>query len=215
MTRLLHIDASPRGARSRSRTIATHLLDRLTADDPALSIERLDLWTTELPPFDDAVVEGRYRLLHGEAVAEAEAERWAAVERVARHLLSFDLWLLSVPMWNFGIPYRLKHYVDLVTQPGMTFRNDAVGNVEGLAAGRTAIVVAASAMDIGAGRGLAHLDFQLRYLETWLAFIGVADIHTLRVAPTFGPVETVDGAMTEARAAADAIARAVHAAGRQ
>jgi len=204
--RLLHIEASPRGDRSRSGDVGQQLLAQLRADDPALTIERLDLWAADLPPFDGSVIEGRYRLLMGEAVAAGQAARWASVRRIAEHFLSFDAWLFTVPMWNFGVPYRLKHYVDLVTHPGMTFRNDALGNVEGLAAGRTAIVVAASAMDFRPGGGHAHLDHQLSYLETWLGFIGVTDIRPLRVAPTFGTPDAVEAAMIAGRAAADVLA---------
>jgi len=203
--RLLHIEASPRGERSRSGDVGQHLLARLQAYDPALTVERLDVWAAELPPFDGSLIEGRYRLLAGDAVAAGQAARWASVRRIAEHFLSFDAWLFTVPMWNFGVPYRLKHYVDLVTHPGMTFRNDALGNVEGLAAGRTAIVVAASAMDFGPRGGHAHLDHQLGYLETWLGFIGVTDIRPLRVAPTFGAPDAVEAAMTAGRAEADAL----------
>ena len=206
MKRLLHIEASPRGDRSRSGDVGQHLLARIRHDDPALTIERLDLWTAELPPFDGSVIEGRYRLLMGEAVASGQAARWALVRRIAEHFLSFDAWLFTVPMWNFGVPYRLKHYVDLVTHPGMTFRNDALGNVEGLAAGRTAIVVAASAMNFHVDGGHAHLDHQLSYLETWLGFIGVSDIRPLRVAPTFGAPDAVEAAMMAGRAATDVLA---------
>jgi FMN-dependent NADH-azoreductase len=32
-------------------------------------------------------------------------------------LKSADAYLISVPMWNFSIPYMLKHYIDIVIQP--------------------------------------------------------------------------------------------------
>lgn len=149
------------------------------------------------------MIEGRYARIMGETPEHDNG--WRAVQRIATHFLSFDAWLFTVPMWNFGVPYRLKHYVDLVTQPGMTFRNDSAGNVEGLGAGRTAIVVAASAMDIRAGSPLVHLDFQLRYLEAWLGFIGVTDIRTVQVSPTFGAPDAVEAAMVEGCEAADAV----------
>ena len=28
--------------------------------------------------------------------------------------------LISTPMWNFGIPYKLKHWLDIINQPGLT-----------------------------------------------------------------------------------------------
>ena len=152
------------------------------------------------------MIEGRYRLLMGDPVEPQQAAAWAAIERVAAHFLSFDAWLITTPMWNFGIPYRLKHYIDLLTHPGMTFRNDAIGNVEGLAAGRIAIILSASAMDIRPDTPLGRLDFQVAYLETWLDFIGVGERHVIRTAPTFGPPDLVDTAMSEGRAAAEALA---------
>ena len=203
MKRLLHIEASPRGARSRSGAIGGHVLQGLTAAIPKLEIATLNVFDAELPAFDRAAIEGRYGLLMGEPVPPEQQQAWGQLRAIADHFLSFDSWLFTVPMWNFGLPYRLKHYVDLVTQPGLTFRNDAAGNVEGLAAGRTAIIVAASAMPFGTSPEIDGLDFQLSYLRTWLGFIGVTDIHAVRVAGTFGPEEVVQAAMAHARVQAD------------
>jgi FMN-dependent NADH-azoreductase len=203
MKRLLHIDASPRGSRSRSGAIGDHVLRRLSAANPDLEVAVLNVFDAELPPFDRAAIEGRYGLLLGEPVGPEQEQAWAELRAIADHFLSFDSWLFTVPMWNFGLPYRLKHYVDLVTHPGLTFRNDGAGNVEGLAAGRTAILIAASAMPFGTSPDIDQLDFQLAYMRTWLGFIGVTDIHAVRVAGTFGPEEVVAAAMASARARAD------------
>lgn len=206
MKRLLHINASPRGVRSRSGMVSERLLAALQAADPALIVETIDLFDADLPPFGRDAIEGRYGLLMGTPVPLEQAEAWARLRTIADHFLSFDGWLLSVPMWNFGLPYRLKHYIDLITHPGMTFRNDATGQVEGLAAGRTAIVVAASAMPFGTMPAIDGLDFQLAYLNAWLGFIGVTDIHAVRVAGTFGPEDAVQAAMDRAADEADALA---------
>jgi FMN-dependent NADH-azoreductase len=163
MRRLLHIDASPRGARSRSGVIGHHLLQALQAQAPELEVSRLGLFEADLPAFDKAAIEGRYGLLMGVPVPPAQREAWAQLQAIADHFLSFDTWLFTVPMWNFGLPYRLKQYIDLITHPQITFRNDAAGNVEGLAAGHRAIVVAASAMPFGSDPAIAGLDFQLSY----------------------------------------------------
>lgn len=205
MRRLLHIDASPRSARSRSGAIGHHLLRALQAQVPDLEVSRLGLFEADLPPFDQTAIEGRYGLLMDVPVPPEQREAWAQLQAIADHFLSFDTWLFTVPMWNFGLPYRLKQYIDLITQPQITFRNDAAGNVEGLAAGRRAIVVAASAMPFGTDPAIAGLDFQLSYLRAWLGFIGVSDIHAVRVAGTFGPDDAVNAAMDRARDDADAL----------
>lgn len=209
MKRLLHVVASPRGARSRSGAVADRLLTVLREVRPHLEVETLDLFEADLPPFDGEAIEGRYLRLVGEAVAPEQARAWARLEAWSEHFLSFDAWLFAVPMWNFGVPYRLKHYIDVLTHPGLTFRNDLRGNVQGLAGGRTAIVVACGAMPIEDGGALAHLDFQLAYLRSWLGFIGVEDVRALRVAPTFGPPQDVEAVMAEAAARAEALARSL------
>ena len=206
MNRLLYIGASPRKERSRSAMVADHLLVRLKERYPALLVERLDLFDIDLPAFDQDAVAGRYHLLAGNAVDPDQADAWRDLKKWTDQFLSFDSYLIATPMWNFGIPYRLKQYIDILTQPGLTFRNDSVGNVEGLAQGRRAIIVAASAMPFGSLPEIDGLDFQLAYLKAWLGFIGVADISAVRVAGTFGPDDVVAAAMAQAFADAERLA---------
>ncbi|QZH74309.1 MAG: NAD(P)H-dependent oxidoreductase [Erythrobacter sp.] len=202
--RVLHIDASPRASRSRSRPVAERFLAALPA---CAEVTRLDLWQADLPSLGGEMIEGRYNLLFGEPVDEAIVAEWNAIRQVAADFLDHDAYVIGTPMWNFGIPYRLKHFVDVVTQPGMTFRNDAAGNVVGLAAGKRALVIAASAMPFGTDPALAALDHQYAYLAAWLGFIGIADVARIQVAPTFGPEEVVAQAVEAAGEAAIALAR--------
>lgn len=204
--KLLFIDASPRGARSRSRVIANALIARLTARRSDLAIVRLPLWETDLPAMDGAMIEGRYAVIDGNQVDKSVQVRWDDLRARADHFLSFDGYIIATPMWNFGVPYPLKHYIDLVTQPGMLFSNDASGHVIGHCTGKRAIIIAASAMPIIAGGALEALDHQCAYLVQWLRFIGVTDIKTMRVAPTYGTEGAVGTVMAEATLTAEAIA---------
>lgn len=201
---LLHLNASPRGLRSRSGRVARSFLDALGEAD----VELLDLPSLDLPEFDGRVIEGRYALLAGEQVEPETLARWDEMGRMARELLSYESWLITTPMWNFGVPYRLKHYIDLVTHPGMLFDLTSEG-VEGRAKGKTVIVIGAGALDIEGVPELAALDHQLTYLTHWLQFIGVSDIHTLRVAPTYGPEADVEQVMQAACAEAVKLAKAL------
>lgn len=206
MNRLLYIGASPRKERSRSAMVADRFLARLKERYPELSVERLDVFDIDLPAFDQDAVAGRYHLLAGNAVDPEQADAWRDLKKWTDQFLSFDSYLIATPMWNFGIPYRLKQYIDILTQPGLTFRNDSDGNVEGLAQGRRAIIVAASAMPFGSLPEIDGLDFQLAYLKAWLGFIGVTDIGAVRVAGTFGPDDVVAAAMAQAFTDADRLA---------
>ena len=202
--RLLHLDASPRAERSRSRPVAEAWLAALSALIP-VAITRIDLFAAALPALGPGMIEGRYARIMGETVDPAIAQEWERIDAVARDFLTHDAILINAPMWNFGIPYPLKHYIDCVTQPGIAFTNDAAGQVVGHAAGRPAMIIAASAMDITPEGPLAAFDFQLAYLERWLAFVGVSDIHALRVAPTYGPEDAVQATVAAAAAQAQAM----------
>jgi FMN-dependent NADH-azoreductase len=200
--RLLHVAASPRGTRSRSAAVARRLIGGLGD----ARVETLDLFAADLPDFGGETIEGRYALIAGDALAPAVAAAWAEIRRIADHFLSFDGFVFSVPMWNFGIPYRLKHYIDLLTQPGTAFSVDQSGTVVGHAAGRVAILVLSGALDVRPGAPAAGLDHQMSYLKAWLGFIGVEDIRTIRLCPTYGAPEQVEMAMAAAYAEADALA---------
>ncbi len=204
--RLLHIDASPRGERSRSRRVARAFLGKLADVRPEIEVTTFDPWVRALPALSDGMIEGRYDLIMGGTVDPGLAAIWDDIRRETDYFLSFDSYLISTPMWNFGIPYRLKHYIDVLTQPGMTFKNDATGAVIGKASGRRAVVIGASALDIGPDGPFANLDFQLAYLAQWLSFIGVEPVDTLRVAPTFGAAADVEAAMLTGEAAARRLA---------
>jgi FMN-dependent NADH-azoreductase len=60
-------------------------------------------------------------------------------------------------------------------------------------------------MPFGTMPEIDGLDFQLSYLKAWLGFIGVTDIHAVRVAGTFGPEDAVAAAMAKAATEADAL----------
>ena len=204
MGRLLHVSASPRGDRSRSDMVAR----RLIAGLPVSAVETLDLAAADLPAFDGATIEGRYALIEGRPVDPAVAAAWDAIGATIRHFLSFDSYVFSVPMWNFGVPWRLKQYIDVLTQPGQAFTVSAEG-VQGLAAGRRAILVCSGALDIRPGQPGSELDFQTAFLRAWLGFIGITDVHEIQVRPTYGSADEVEAAMARAYAEADALARAL------
>ena len=199
--RVLHIVGSPRGDRSRSGMVARRLIERIDAS----MVETLDLDNADLPDFDGAAIEGRYALIEGRAVDPEVADAWERIGRTVQHFLSFDTYVFSVPMWNFGVPWRLKQYIDVLTQPGLAFTVGPDG-VNGLAAGRQAFLICSGALDIRPGQPGSELDHQLAYMKAWLGFIGVTDIHAVQVRPTYGTPEQVEGAMAQAYAAVDALA---------
>src|SRR3981189_330758 len=118
---------------------------------------------------------------------------WDAVEALATEFKSADKILISVLMWNFGVPYILKHYIDVITQPGLTFSFNPATGFAGLVTGRPATVIQSSAATYLPGSGAEGFDFLTGYLKTWLEFIGFTDIRSLAIAPTGTDPDTLSG----------------------
>jgi FMN-dependent NADH-azoreductase len=196
MARLLHIEASPRGEASRSTLGARTFLAALRAADPALLVDHLDLWGVDLPPFDGAALSAKYARLTGRAHDLREQTAWAAIEAMVARLDRADSVLVSTPMWNFSIPYRLKHWIDLITQPGLTFSFDPAAGYAPLLQHRPTLVVLASAGDYATGESRGRPDLATPYLRAAFGFIGLTDPTIVPVGPTVGA-----GAETAADAA--------------
>ena len=203
MPSLLHVSASPRGADSESLAIARTFLDVLRDRRPGVSIDTFDLWDGSLPEFGPAAAAAKMNVFAGQVPAGEQAVAWQAAERTFGRLAAADYYLFSVPMWNHGIPYVLKQFIDVVSQPGMVFTFDPQRGYTGLLTGRRAIVVCTSAV-YGTGWPAAFgSDFQAPYHRDWLAWAGVTDITEIQFRPNL------------ATADADAGRQAAHAAARE
>lgn len=206
MARLLYLEASPRKERSHSIHVAAALLASYREEHPADTVETVDLWSTELPPFDGATLAAKYAVLGGESFSVDQEAAWRRVVAMADQLKSADKLLIAAPMWNFSIPYPLKHYIDVVTQPGLTFGVDPEKGYFGMVTGKPACLVLASGGSYLPGSETAALDYQRSYLEFWLRFIGFERIETITVAGTLGGPEAVRHARQEAADRARAFA---------
>ncbi len=186
MTTLVHIESSPRKDRSASLEVADAFITRYLARRPATEIDTLDLWGCELPEFDGHAMQAKYAGLSGIALTPPQDAAWTALRRLADHLHRADLLVFSVPLWNFGIPYKLKHFIDLVSQKDLLFAFDPERGFDGLLHGKTAVVVYARGLDFSAQSitPAERFDFQKPYLEAWLKFVGVSSVHAVVVEKT-------------------------------
>lgn len=197
MAKVLYIESSPRKATSYSIKVTKAFLDAYAAAHPADTIETIDLWAHDLPPFDGSTLDAKYAVMGGQSFSAEQKAAWDRVTAEAERFKAADKIIVSAPMWNFGIPYRLKHYFDVIVQPGLTFGWTPEKGYFGLVTGKPAVVVTASMGDYTPGTGAEAVDYQKPYLDWILRFMGFETIHHVRVMPTAGP----DRAAVEAGAA--------------
>jgi len=203
MSSLLHISASPRGAQSESLAIARTFLDTLLDRRPDISVDTFDLWDGTLPSFGPQAAAAKMGVFAGQQPIGEEAVAWQAAERTFRRFAAADCYLFSVPMWNHGIPYVLKQFIDVVSQPGMIFGFDPQNGYTGLLAGKRAVVVYTSAV-YGPGRPAAFgADFQAPYFSGWLVWAGVTDISEVSFRPNLATADAATGRQAAHAAARD------------
>lgn len=208
MKRLLYIEASPRKKRSSSIAVAHAYLDAYRENHPDDNIETLDLWQKELPRFDGDVIDSKYAIMHGLAHTEAQRKAWRAVEQTIADFKRADRYLFSLPMWNFGIPYPLKHFFDVIVQPSYTFSFSPTEGYKGLVTGKPAVVIYSRGGAYGSGTGGEALDLQKTYMETILKFIGFNDIQSIIIEPTLAAPEVKEKSIKQAKE--EAVQLAVH-----
>lgn len=186
MSKLLHVQSSPRKERSASIAVAEHFLEIYRTNHPGDTIETLNVWEADLPEFDGETLNAKYAVMHGKDSTPAQCEAWEAVTRIAEHFKSADKYLFSLPMWNYTVPYKLKHYIDVLVQPGLAFDFSPETGPVGLITGKPAVGIYSAALAYGPGSGNERLDQQSTYLRQILEYIGFTDIKAILVEPTLG-----------------------------
>jgi FMN-dependent NADH-azoreductase len=186
MSAILYLQASPRQRRSHAIAVADAFLESHRTLHPNDEVVTLNIFTTHLPPFDGFAVQAKYSILHGQEHSEEERVAWNVIEAVIEQFKSADKYVLAVPMWNFGIPYRLKQYIDIIVQPTYTFSFSPTAGYKGLLVGKRAFIAYARGGEYPAGTAADALDFQKKYLECVLGFMGITDVRSLVVEPTLG-----------------------------
>lgn len=184
MAKVLYIKASPREHRSYSVRVADTFIRHYKNNNPDDQIVQLDLFQTRIPEFNGLALQAKYSIMSGLDPSPDEKAAWESVEKVIHEFKSADKYVFAVPMWNFSIPYRLKHYLDVIVQPSYTFSYSPDTGYTGLVTGKPAIIFYARGGAYSPGTGGEGYDFQKPYVELILKFIGFTDIQFLVVEPT-------------------------------
>ena len=158
----------------------------------------MNLWRDHLPEFDGSILDAKYARMNGRPFTNAERDAFAVAERIAVRFALADRVLISTPMWNFGIPYKLKQWLDVINQPGLTFRFEPVRGYLPLLKDRPTLVILASGGDFVTGMNRGRIDMATPYLREALRFIGVSDVRFVPIGPTTGPVEPIRAARDSA-----------------
>ena len=198
MANVLYIQTSPRGQRSKSNQVADAFAAAYQRHNPDDSIDKFNLFEIDLPTFGAAATAAKFKVPNKEPVTAEESAVWTEVEAIIERFKAADKVILATPMWNFGIPYRLKQYLDIIIQPGYTFTVGENG-YQGLVTGKPLAAIYARGGAYSEGTGAEAYDRQKPYVEQLFGFMGFTEMHSLVVEPTLHQGE--DGARKAVEAA--------------
>ncbi len=203
MTKVLYICASPRGEDSAAVQGARVFLGAL-AD--SVTVTEFNLFSESLPEYTHTLAGAKQKTMTAMELSAAEAAEWAQVTKLVDQFLSADHVLMAVPMWNFGVPYKFKQYIDLLTHPGLTFRM-AKDGPRGVGSA-TGTVIYSRGGNYSPKNGQPDpFDFQSPYVKAWASLVGINPLEEVLIQGTMaGPeaqqqaVDAVTGQLTGAAA---------------
>lgn len=207
MTKLLFIQASPRGEESTSIQIAQIYLDALKATNPTLVVDAMSLWGTDLPAFDGDKAAAKVNMMLGQKHNAVQKTAWDQIVQIASRFITADRYLFAVPMWNGTIPYRLKQYIDIIHQPGLLWGLKPDTGYFGLLGNKHAtLVLTAGAYADSRPSPAFGVDYQSTYLRSWLNQAGIVNIDEVRYQPTMVTPDP-QGVLEQAKRSAMDLAR--------
>lgn len=201
MPSILHVNASPRYAHSGSLQLARHFLDTVQgAGSGIFELETLNLFDDgALPAFGRTAAAAKMAVFSGQPQTPEEITAWESARAVFDQFAAADAYVFNIPMWNAGVPYALKQWIDIITQPGWSFGFDPETGYRGLMEGKHAVAIHTSGVYAPGVPAAFVSDFSSTFFADWLEFVGIQDATHVRFAPT-----VLNGDVGAARQSAEA-----------
>jgi FMN-dependent NADH-azoreductase len=199
MTNILHIDSSPRGDRSHSRTLSHEFIESWKASHAGDTVTYRDLGHNPVPHVDENWIAAAFSPPQGHT-PEVKAAI-AISDSLVDEFLAADRYVFGIPMYNFNVPSTFKAYIDQVIRVGRTFAVNENGAFQGLVEGKKMLVITARGGSFSAGTPAAAYDFQEPFLRTAFGFLGITDITFINVENLASGDQVREQSLTKAKQA--------------
>ena len=173
MATLLHVNSSPMGGASITRSLSNEFVRKWREANPAGEVITRDLTTSELTGIDAGWIGASYT--PAGSLTPAQNELLALSDTLIGELQRADEWVFGIPMHNFSVTASFKLWLDQIVRAGKTF-SYVDGVPSGLLKNKKAYFVIASGAMYEPGSPMAPLDFVRPYLRTIFGFMGVTDL---------------------------------------
>lgn len=169
--RVLRVDASARVEDSITRQLADQMINGLQARVADVSVVRRDV-AQGLPFVDAAWVNANFT--DPDTRSAAHRESLSGSDALVAEVMDSDVWVIGVPIYNFGVPASLKAWVDQIARARLTFHYTDQGP-QGLLTGKKVyILTATGGTEVG-----SEIDFATPWLKFVLGFLGITDVEVI------------------------------------
>jgi FMN-dependent NADH-azoreductase len=179
--KLLEIQSSPRGESSDSITLSKSFIEACKSENTSVVVDTLNVWHERLPEFDYEAIGAKYKAVKHQTMTETESQVWERIQSLIQRFQSVDRIVLGTPMWNFSVPYKLKHLIDLVAQRNYLFSYDGKQYGPLLNVEKAVAVYTRGSRYLEGTPIPPSFDHQAPYLDFWLRLIGVRDLRSVIV----------------------------------
>lgn len=176
MSNILLVTSSIFGAHSKSRAVASGLVEHLRDVNEPASVVTRDV--SELAHFDGATLAAI--TAPADQRSNDQVSRASLADHLIEEVAAADTVVIAAPMYNFTIPSTLKAWIDHIARAGRTFRYTEKGPKGLLKDKKVYVVASRGGLYANHGPGAA-LDFQEPYLRGVLGFLGLTDIEFVYV----------------------------------
>ena len=211
MTRLLHLDASPRPGRSGthehgslSRRLSHHFIEQWKTARPDDAVTRRDLGAR--PPSLVTVDWIEAAFTPDEQRSARMNLALAESDELVDEVIQADVLVLGVPLYNYSYPAAFKAWIDQIVRVGRTIQfnpSNLDHPVEPLLNDRPRHAVILSSRGghgLGAGGPLAHLNHLEASVRTALELIGIEHFHEIAIEHQEDGGERLDASIRDALA---------------
>lgn len=166
MSQVLVIKAHPFGPdRSRSMKVLATFLESYQAAHPADTLVQRNLYEEDFPELDGSMLAA---FAPDVTPTPEAAAKLAVFGEALDQFKAADKVIIANPMWNLGIPTKLKSWIDAITVVGQTFRYTATGHIALLPGKQVLHIQAAGGKYAGQDPATQYVHAALEYLGTKL-----------------------------------------------
>jgi FMN-dependent NADH-azoreductase len=160
---------------SDSISLTTSFIETCKSNNTSIVVDTLNVWYERRPEFDYEAIGAKYK-------AVKHASVWERIQSLIQRFQNADRIVLGTPMWNFGLPYKLKQLTDLVAQRNYLFTYDGKQYGPHLNVDKAIVVYTRGSRFLeGTPIPPSRFDHQAIYLDFWLYLVGVRELRSVIV----------------------------------